>query len=109
MSIEQIDVVDLVGIEYTTGRATLTITDHLDWSENEGEHLLMLQEKLNAYFRFIESGEMEERIPATRGRSVLIRICAKYPPSPQASKFFGLVKNFIEEAGFDFEFQVMSE
>ena len=109
MSIEQTNVVDFVGIEYATGRATLTISDHLDWNENEGEHLLMLQEKLNAYLSFIESGEMEERVPVTRGRPVAIQIYAKYPLSPEATKFFGLAKDTIEKAGFALEFQILKE
>jgi hypothetical protein len=109
MSIEQTDVVDFVTIEHGSGRVLLTISDHLKWDENEGEHLLMLQEKLNAYLRFIESGEMEERVPETHGRQVAINVVAKYSLSTEASKFFDLAKNVIEKAGFALEFKVLSE
>jgi hypothetical protein len=47
MSIEQIDVVDFVSIDKNSGDAWLTISDHLTWDRNEGEHLLLLQNKLN--------------------------------------------------------------
>ena len=109
MSIDQTDVVDFVNIDRVSGRTLLTISDHLDWDENEGEHLLMLQEKLNAYLRFIESGEMEERFPQTRGREVTIQIYGKYPLSREARKFFRLAKNAIEQGGFALEFELYAE
>ena len=109
MSIDQTDVVDFVSIDPVSGRTFLTISDHLDWDENEGEHLLMLQEKLNAYLRFIENGEMEEGFPQTRGRHVTIHISAKYPMSKEAKKFFRLAKSAIDEAGFALEFELLKE
>ena len=45
MSIEQPDTVDFVSIDDETGRALLTISDHLRWDTEEGTHLLLLQEK----------------------------------------------------------------
>ena len=59
MSIEQTNTVDFVSIDEISGDALLTISDHLAWDENEGAHLELLQNKLNAYLRFIESGELE--------------------------------------------------
>ena len=35
----------------------LTITDHLEW-DIENEHLLILQDKINAYLGAIEDGEL---------------------------------------------------
>ena len=105
MSIEQTDVVDFVTIEHGSGRVLLTISDHLNWDEDEGEHLLLLQEKMNAYLRFIESGEMEERVPQTRGRPVTINVIGKFPLSREASKFFRLAKTTIENAGFALAFK----
>ena len=61
MTVEQIHTVDFVGIDLT-GRAVLTISDHLSWDDIESHHFT-LQEKLNAYLRYIESGEMTEKRP----------------------------------------------
>jgi len=58
MSIEQADKIDFVNIEDKTGDVLLSISDHLSWDEGEGEHLLMLQAKLNTYLAFIEGGQM---------------------------------------------------
>jgi hypothetical protein len=51
MTIEQIQVVDFIGID-AIGRAILTISDHLSWDDVKA-HFFTLQEKLNAYLRFI--------------------------------------------------------
>ena len=54
MSIDQPAVIDFLWKDGPNNRAVLTISDHLDWEE-EGEHLLLLQDKLNHYLEFIES------------------------------------------------------
>ena len=68
MTIEQTDAVDFLTLENETGVALLTVSDHLDWSENETCHLVLLQDKLNAYLRFIESGEIARKFPESIGR-----------------------------------------
>jgi hypothetical protein len=47
------------------------------------EHLLALQEKLNAYIAFIESGDIYTEIPGALGKSPIIRIIGKYELSEQ--------------------------
>ena len=67
MSVDQTDTVDFVTIDKASGDLWLTISDHLPWDENEGNHLVLLQNKLNAYLRFIESGEVFEKVPDGKG------------------------------------------
>ena len=43
MTVEDVDKIDFVTGERKTGDMILTISDHLDWGESEGEHLLVLQ------------------------------------------------------------------
>ncbi|MCK6450687.1 MAG: hypothetical protein L6R19_07485 [Alphaproteobacteria bacterium] len=107
MSIEHSDSVDFVSIDEETGRVLLTISDHLDWQQDEGAHLLMLQNKLNSYLRFIESGEMDRKLPQARGRRVTINLVAQFPLSKQASTFFQNAKSAIERAGFSLEFKLL--
>jgi hypothetical protein len=106
MSIEQPDVVDFVSIVRASGGVRLTISDHLDWDEDEGEHLLMLQEKINRYLGFIESGEIYERFPQARGRKITITVFGKFRLSEQARSFFRLTENLIRKAGFSLEFKL---
>jgi hypothetical protein len=57
VSVEQTDVVDILGIDRETGQVVLTISDHLDWSDSLGRQTI-LQKKLNTYLAFVESGEI---------------------------------------------------
>jgi hypothetical protein len=56
MSVENNEVIDVVSVD-KQGNAILTISDHLEWSE-DNEHLLILQTKINTYLGSIESGEL---------------------------------------------------
>ena len=58
MSVVDKDIVD--GIALSENKVIkLLLTDHLDWEE-EYEHLLMLQDKINSYLAFCESGQYKE-------------------------------------------------
>lgn len=99
MSIDQTNVVDAIGVDDVTGDVVLTITDQLDWTGSDNEHLLMLQEKLNTYLSFVESGEILETYPDAKGRSVLIDVVCKYPLSHQAHEFYNQVTQIAASAG----------
>ena len=88
MSVEQIDRVDLIGVELDSGDVVLTISDHLDWKESDESHLLLLQEKINTYLSFVESGEILESYPSAEDRNVIISVVGKYPLSALAQEFF---------------------
>jgi hypothetical protein len=69
VSVEQTDVVDIVGIDRETGRVVLTVSDHLDWSDSVGHQIILLQKKLNRYLTFVESGEILEQYPNAKNQS----------------------------------------
>ncbi|MDM9622631.1 DUF6572 domain-containing protein [Rhizobium sp. S96] len=100
MSIDQTEIIDFVSIEKSNGEVVLTISDHLPWEEDEEEHLLLLQEKINAYLRFIESGEMFRKVPRSEGRNIVIDVVMKFPLSPNAQIFLERAKAAVEEADF---------
>jgi hypothetical protein len=104
MTIDQTDIVDFVSFEKTTGDVMLTISDHHDWSENEGNHLMLLQSKLNYYLAFIESGELADKFPKARGCEVVIKIMGKYPLSKMAAQFIEIASATIHNAGFKLQF-----
>jgi hypothetical protein len=101
MSVEQRKVVDFVGIGKADGRAILTISDHLPWLP-DNEHLLMLQDKINDYLAFIESGEIYESYPQARGREIEIQVMCKYAPVGEAVHFLELAGETVRGAGFLF-------
>lgn len=79
MSVVDIDVIDMVGTT-SDGIVTLTVSDHLAW-EDEGGHLLTLQNKINTYIYFIESGNIYKEIPLGNGKPLAIKIYFKYEPT----------------------------
>jgi hypothetical protein len=86
MSLDQSTTVDAIGIEDETGSAVLTIADSWDWTD-EQRHLLALQDKLNSYFEFIETGQIWEVYPAARGRQLAIDVVSRFPATRAASEF----------------------
>jgi len=104
MSVQQSDVVDFIGIDNATGNVTLAISDHLDWSDEHG-HLLLLQQKINTYLRFLESGEINEAYPQAVGRKCVIEIVGKYDLTEAAESFLRQASAVISGAGFSLRFR----
>lgn len=105
MSIEQTGVVDAIGVDDSTGQVVLTISDHLEW---DNDHLLLLQEKLNTYLSFVESGELLESYPNAKGREVLINVVCKYAPDQHSNVFLRQVCGIVEGAGIKFNYHILS-
>jgi hypothetical protein len=106
MTVEEPSKVDFTTIEPQSGDIRLVITDHLDWGEQKGEHLLALQNKLNSYLAFIESGEIYAKVPKAIGRKIVIEVMGKFPLSDEAKKFYRLAGKAIEDAGFSLRFEL---
>lgn len=85
MTVEQTSVVDIAYIDQKTGIVRLSVTDHLQW---EGEHLLALQEKINSYLSFVQSGEVFNTLPGAEGKKIQIELIRKYKPTEEALHFF---------------------
>ena len=108
MSIVEGDKIDMVVTDKEKTFAILVIADHLDWQEHEGEHLVLLQDKINAYIYFIESGQFEQNRPDLAGLPVTIQIAAKFPPSEEGMKFCRLAGKVVGEIGSSLELEVPS-
>ncbi len=102
MSIAQTNIVDFISID-KDGHVVLTISDHLEW-DSENKHLVLLQKKLNAYLRFIESGELLKEYPAALERNVVLSLVARCQPSKDAALFLERTKESLKIAGYHFQF-----
>lgn len=102
MSVRETNKVDFIS-EDKSGNIVLTISDHLLWDE-ENTHLSILQEKINAYLSFIESGEVYTSYPNSKGKKFVIRVVMLHEPNEIAREFLNHVKNTLSEAGYSFEF-----
>ena len=99
MTISDINVVDIVSTDNANAECVLTISDHLPWEEPG--HLLMLQEKLNHYLAFIESGEIEGTVPDVEDRTIRINVVLAHEPTTEASDFLAQAQTIIRGAGFE--------
>ena len=107
MSIEQIDKIDFISTT-PEGKVDLTISDHLEWDE-ENNHLLILQNKLNAYLDFVQSGQILEDYPSAENNEITINVLMKYAPKEIALTFLNQCEKFVEEQGFKFKWEVVKE
>lgn len=106
MSVDQTQVIDVVSKD-KDGTIVLSISDHLDW-ENTKQHLLILQEKINTYLNFLDSGEIYEKYPEAKGHAIQIDVRFHYQPSMEARAFLEKVKPIVEESGYSFRFEQLS-
>lgn len=109
MSVEQTQVIDVVYIDNRAREVVLAITDDLSWDEAEVQHLLLLQEKLNTYLRFAESGEMWRRHPNSAGRRIRICVIAKHALSLGAQRFYDRAAATMGSSGISLRVKCLDE
>jgi hypothetical protein len=105
MSIDNTQIVDLIGTSRDGTEVTLTISDHLEWGDNS--HLLLLQEKLNTYVRFIESGEIHTTYPTARDKALRINVVCKYPPDDKGQWFLSKARKMVTDVGLDLTYEIL--
>jgi hypothetical protein len=103
MSIEDTQTVDAIGTE-SDGTIVLTISDHLEWND---EHLYLLQEKINSYLSFVESGEIYEVYAAAKDGEIKINVVCKYQPTTEGTSFLSKCTQTITQAGFKFGYETV--
>ena len=98
MSIIELGKIDFVSFKPESGEVVLTISDHLDWADDQN-HLLVLQDKINAYLEFIESEQIHQEYPESIGRKLRIEIVSQYEYPKEGIDFLGKVKPVLESIG----------
>ncbi len=107
MSVVDKDIVD--GIALSENKVIkLLLTDHLDWEE-EYEHLLMLQDKINSYLAFCESGQYKEVYKNCEAECVVFEIHFLYEPTQNAYKFLEQIPAQVGELSVEIECQVSED
>lgn len=109
MSILDTNIVDVIGIDAPNGIVRLGISDHLRWDEAQHDHLLLLQDKINTYLVYLESGQVYENNPNTKNCRFEIELVSKYELSTGALEFFRQAQKIVREAGFEFTWRVPPE
>jgi hypothetical protein len=106
MTIEQSDVVDAISTNEEF--VNLTISDHLDW-DDELEHIYALQEKINAYLSFVESGEILAVYPQAAGKIPVINVFMMVAPNEAGARFFDHIRPILKDAGFELRVRVLDQ
>jgi hypothetical protein len=106
MSVEDKDKIDAISLSGDGSKVMLTITYHLDWTEDS---LYKLQEKLNTYLSFIESGEMLEAYPQSEGKYIAIEVVYSEPLDERGLQFVEQAKPILDEAGYELIFTTVDD
>ncbi len=104
MSIIDKRTIDGAGLTDDKG-VILLITDHLDWND-EYQHLVLLQEKINVYITFFEEKQYEEIYKEVEIAYGVIEIHFLHNLSDNAKKFLQVVQNQVAELGIKIQYCV---
>lgn len=105
MSVVDNKTVDGIALTDDKSGIILLITDHLDW-EDEYKHLILLQEKINAYVSFIEERQYVEIYPCESINYSLIEVHFLYNLTCNAEKFIHTVNNQLNELGIGIRYYI---
>lgn len=103
MSVVETDNIDAIGVDKEMQRVFLSIVDPLMW-DDENVHLFTLQEKINTYLYFIESGELLKAFPDSKGFDITIELVLKHTPSDEAITFFDKTIQILLDKNIVFTF-----
>lgn len=103
MAVDNANVIDGMAIDKEKKAICLLLTDHLSWngesSMNEYDHLVLLQDKINAYISYLETKQYEETYPETNFDMAVIEIHFKYEITQNCEAFLNTVQNQVGQYG----------
>lgn len=109
MSVTDKEILDGIGISKNNPHELgLFLSDHLDW-ENECEHLMLLQDKINAYITFWESAQYKEIYNDINFDNCVIEIHFLFEPTLKALQFISVVEKQISEIGMKIKYAISGE
>jgi len=110
MSILDKDKIDFLYI--VEDRLFLVMTDHMEWTGKwdgvlgDGEHIFLLQEKINAYFGAIESGEIYEVCKEALNKQIIIKIVGKFDTNENGDFFLEKAQEAARKICVDVKFEL---
>ncbi|WP_420998502.1 DUF6572 domain-containing protein [Cupriavidus sp. 30B13] len=108
MTVENANAVDGMGIAKDDGKVVLTISDHLTW-DDEASHFSLLEQKIGAYLGFIGSGQMEEVLPDSKGRTIRIQVVCQHGPNEAGMRFLTAAQQQLLDMGVELRFGALPE
>lgn len=105
MSVMESKTVDAVALTNDKKGIALLITDHMDW-ENEYQHLLMLQEKINTYIDYFEEKQYKKPYKKEHIKYGIIEIHFLYELPLSAKKFLQVAQEQIKGIGLKIQYSI---
>jgi len=108
MAIDNPEIIDGIGIDNSRKAICLLLTDHLMWQGddnpvNEYDHLILLQDKINAYLSYLEAKQYKSQYPESVFHMAVIEIHFKYDISGHCKKFLQAVQDQVGQYGIKIE------
>lgn len=104
MTIAETNTIDIIATRPDSDVVKLVIADHLEWSDLD-THARLLQEKINTYIEFVESGQLGRleghRVPPSP--QVWISLATQHEPTTEAKELLARIGRFLEGCGLRFE------
>ena len=83
--------VDIVSHDPKTDRVVLSMIETRPWGD-KGALMPDLQEKMNTYLGYVESGQLVRDYPAMAGKKIAFRLHAAFLPTAREEKLIDIVK-----------------
>jgi len=83
--------VDVVSLDPKTDRVVLSMVETRSWGD-KGALMPDLQEKMNTYLGYVESGQLVKDYPAMKGKKIAFRLHVAFPPTAREEKLIDIVK-----------------
>ena len=84
-------------------KITLCISDHIPWDDEIlTAHLTVLQDKINDYLEFIDSGQIYEQF-GNKGKTPNIKVIFCHEPVKKTIDFLEKSKSLLKESGYELE------
>lgn len=108
MSVLDKETVDGIALDVHGKGIRLLISDHLGWSD-EYNHLLALQEKINAYIAFCEEHQYNQVYKNIIVEYAIFEIHFMFEPTLKAMNFIEQVQRQVNEMGILIECHISEE
>jgi hypothetical protein len=106
MTVEDTRSIDIVATR-PDGGVVLVIVDDLGW-DDPNHHMFLIQEKINAYCDFVESGEFRSKFAQAKVDPITILLKLAYPPPNEVQWFLSKTTELLLSAGYYFEVERFS-
>ena len=84
-------------------KVIICISDHIPWKPDEIKaYLEVLQDKINDYLEFIESGQIYEDFGG-KGKTPNIKVIFSHEPVQEVLDYLDKIKSIVVDSGYSFE------